>query len=149
MLDHEALAGEIMAKDPSWNWDDFLAGSKRAATYDGKMVGIPYRITTGIMHYQKALLEQAGITKLPETFAELRNGRDRHQQAARALWLRPVRAPGAGDHDQLPAVAVFLRRRPAGLQDRRDLHQQRTRRSPRWSSGPGWCSRTRSCRPKR
>jgi multiple sugar transport system substrate-binding protein len=71
MLDHEALAGEIMAKDPSWNWGDFLAGSKRAATYDGKTVGIPYRITTGIMHYQKALLEQAGITKLPQTFAEL------------------------------------------------------------------------------
>jgi multiple sugar transport system substrate-binding protein len=71
MLDHEALAGEIMAKDPTWNWPDFLAGSKRAATYDGKMVGIPYRITTGIMHYQKALLDQAGITQLPQTFAEL------------------------------------------------------------------------------
>jgi multiple sugar transport system substrate-binding protein len=71
-LDHEALAGEIMAKDPSWAWDDFLSGSKRAASYDGKTAGIPYRITTGIMHYQKALLRQAGITKLPETFAELR-----------------------------------------------------------------------------
>ena len=72
MQDHEALAGEIMAKDPSWNWPDFLSGSKRAATYDGKMVGIPYRITTGIMHYQKALLEQAGITRLPQTFEDLR-----------------------------------------------------------------------------
>jgi multiple sugar transport system substrate-binding protein len=71
-LDHEALAGEIMAKDPSWAWDDFLSGSKRAASYDGKVAGIPYRITTGIMHYQRALLEQAGIGKLPETFAELR-----------------------------------------------------------------------------
>jgi ABC-type glycerol-3-phosphate transport system substrate-binding protein len=71
MMDHEALAGEIMAKDPSWDWADFLGGSKRAATYDGKMAGIPYRITTGIMHYQKALLEQAGITALPETFAGL------------------------------------------------------------------------------
>ena len=71
MMDHEALAGEIMAKDPSWGWDDFLGGSKRAATYDGKMAGIPYRITTGIMHYQKALLEQAGIVQLPQTFADL------------------------------------------------------------------------------
>src|SRR6201747_1904798 len=71
MLDHEALVGEIMAKNPSWDWSDFLTGSKRAATYDGKMAGIPYRITTGIMHYQKALLEQAGITKLPDTLAEL------------------------------------------------------------------------------
>ena len=72
MMDHDALANEIMAKDPSWDWPDFLGGSKRAATYDGKMAGIPYRITTGIMHYQKALLEQAGIAKLPETFDELR-----------------------------------------------------------------------------
>ena len=71
LLDHEPLAQEIVARDPSWDWNDFLAGSKRAATYEGKMSGIPYRITTGIMHYQKALMEQAGISKLPETFAEL------------------------------------------------------------------------------
>jgi multiple sugar transport system substrate-binding protein len=71
MEDHEAIAAKIMARDPAWDWADFLAGSKLAATYDGKMAGIPYRITTGIMHYQKALMEQAGITKLPETFAEL------------------------------------------------------------------------------
>lgn len=71
MLDHEALAGEIMAKDPAWDWADFLGGSKRAATYDGRMAGIPYRVTTGIMHYQGALLEQAGISRLPETFDDL------------------------------------------------------------------------------
>ncbi|MFL5285701.1 MAG: extracellular solute-binding protein [Rhodopila sp.] len=70
-LDHEALANEIMARNPAWDWADFLSGSKRAAIYDGKVAGIPYRITTGIMHYQKALLEKAGITRLPETFDEL------------------------------------------------------------------------------
>ncbi|MFC7538878.1 extracellular solute-binding protein [Siccirubricoccus deserti] len=51
-------------------WDDFLAGSKRAATYDGKLIGIPYRVTTGILHYQKALLAQAGFAHAPATFAE-------------------------------------------------------------------------------
>lgn len=71
MLDHEPLVNEIMARDPAWDWADFLTGSKRAATYEGRMVGIPYRVTTGIMHYQKALLEQAGITRFPQTFAEL------------------------------------------------------------------------------
>ena len=60
-----------MKRDPAWDWGDFLGGSKVAATYDGKLSGIPYRVTTGIMHYQKALLEQAGITRLPETFSEL------------------------------------------------------------------------------
>ena len=70
--DHEEYAAKIMAKDPGWDWNDFLTGSKKAATYDGKLIGIPYRITTGIMHYQKYLMDQAGITKLPETFEDLR-----------------------------------------------------------------------------
>ncbi|MGD0109084.1 MAG: extracellular solute-binding protein, partial [Rhodopila sp.] len=113
MMDHEALAGEIMAKDPAWDWADFLGGSKRAATYDGKMAGIPYRITTGIMHYQKALLEQARTG----------DGGDRHQHAARTLRVRDFRAAGFGDSDQLRTVALLLRRRLSGLQDRRDPDQ--------------------------
>jgi len=82
--DHEEFAAKIMARDPEWDWNDFLAGSKKAATYDGRTIGIPYRITTGIMHYQKYLLDQAGITRLPETFEELR-------QAAIALNHPPER----------------------------------------------------------
>jgi multiple sugar transport system substrate-binding protein len=70
--DHEEFAAKIMARDPEWDWNDFLTGSKKAATYDGKIIGIPYRVTTGIMHYQKYLMDQAGITKLPETWEELR-----------------------------------------------------------------------------
>jgi multiple sugar transport system substrate-binding protein len=82
--DQEEFVAKIMARDPDWDWNDFLAGSKKAATYDGRLIGIPYRITTGIMHYQKYLLDQAGITKLPETFEELR-------QAAIALNHPPER----------------------------------------------------------
>jgi multiple sugar transport system substrate-binding protein len=70
--DHEEYAAKIMARDPDWDWNDFLAGSKKAAAYDGKLIGIPYRITTGIMHYQKYLLDRAGITQLPQTFDDLR-----------------------------------------------------------------------------
>jgi multiple sugar transport system substrate-binding protein len=68
--DHEPLVAKIVARDPAFDWADFLGGSKQAASYDGKLIGIPYRITTGILHYQKALLEKAGFTKAPETFAE-------------------------------------------------------------------------------
>jgi multiple sugar transport system substrate-binding protein len=82
--DQEEFVAKIMARDPDWDWNDFLAGSKKAASYDGRLIGIPYRITTGIMHYQKYLLDQAGITKLPETFEELR-------QAAIALNHPPER----------------------------------------------------------
>ena len=71
MDDHEEVVAKIVKRDAAWDWGDFLGGSKVAATYDGKLSGIPYRVTTGIMHYQKALLEQAGITRLPETFSEL------------------------------------------------------------------------------
>jgi multiple sugar transport system substrate-binding protein len=69
--DHETVAAEIMARDPSWNWPDFLGGAKKGASYEGKLLGIPYRVTTGIMHYQKYLLEKAGITKLPDNWDEL------------------------------------------------------------------------------
>jgi multiple sugar transport system substrate-binding protein len=102
MLDHEALANEINTKDAAWDWSDFLAGSKRAATYEGKMVGIPYRVTTGIMHYQKALLEQAGISKLPDTFDELR-------KAAIATNTPPTRYGFGMSGRQGPAIlSAFL-----------------------------------------
>jgi len=97
MLEHEALANEIVARNPAWDWADFLSGSKRAASYDGKLAGIPYRVTTGIMHYQKALLEQAGITSLPETFAEL-------EKAAIATNTPPARYGFGISGRQGPAI---------------------------------------------
>jgi len=70
MLDHHDVLATIDARDPAFDWNDFLAGSKLAATYDGKLSGIPYRITTGILIYQKALLAKAGFAAAPGTFAE-------------------------------------------------------------------------------
>jgi multiple sugar transport system substrate-binding protein len=68
--DHAQLVAKIEARDPSFAWDDFLGGSKQAASYDGRLIGIPYRITTGILHYQKQLLLEAGFAQPPSTFAE-------------------------------------------------------------------------------
>jgi multiple sugar transport system substrate-binding protein len=70
MLDHREVLATIEKRDPAFDWNDFLAGSKLAATYDGKLSGIPYRITTGILVYQKALLAKAGFAAAPGTFAE-------------------------------------------------------------------------------
>jgi ABC-type glycerol-3-phosphate transport system substrate-binding protein len=70
MLDHQKVVETIEARDPAFEWNDFLAGSKLAASYDGKLSGIPYRITTGILVYQKALLARAGFAQAPGTFAE-------------------------------------------------------------------------------
>src|SRR3954469_1222934 len=84
LVDHAEVVAKIAQRDPAFAWDDFLGGSKRAASYDGKLVGIPYRITTGILHYQKALLEQAGFARAPQTFAEF-------ERAALAVNTPPER----------------------------------------------------------
>jgi len=70
VLDHQEVLARILARDPAFDWDDFLTGSKRAATYDGKLSGIPYRVTTGVLVYQKEILAKAGLAQAPGTFAE-------------------------------------------------------------------------------
>jgi multiple sugar transport system substrate-binding protein len=84
MVDHATVVQQITAKHPDFDWDDFLAGTKKAATYEGKLAGIPYRITTGIMHYQKALMQNAGFANPPGTWPEF-------LKAAIALNTPPTR----------------------------------------------------------
>ncbi|MDB5527369.1 MAG: Carbohydrate transporter substrate-binding protein family [Devosia sp.] len=70
LLDHNEVAAKITERDPDFDWGDFLEGGKKAGTYEGKLVGIPYRLTAQILHYQKELLAQAGFAQAPQTFAE-------------------------------------------------------------------------------
>ena len=70
MEDHEPLLAQMKSRSPDFDWNDYLTGTKKAATYEGRLVGIPYRITTGIFHYQRALLEQAGFSQPPGTWDE-------------------------------------------------------------------------------
>ena len=70
MQDHHALMAAAAAKHPDYNWADFLPAVQDMATYEGKLAGIPYRATSGILFYQKPLLEQAGL-RPPTNFAEL------------------------------------------------------------------------------
>jgi len=70
MQDHTKLQDDAASKHPDFEWADFLPAVQGMATYDGKLSGIPYRVTTGILFYQKQLLEQAGV-KPPTNFAEL------------------------------------------------------------------------------
>lgn len=71
MEDHQKLLAATTSRHPDFDWDDFMPSIREMATWDGKLSGIPYRVTTGIFHYQKALLEQVGFSKAPENFAEL------------------------------------------------------------------------------
>ena len=70
MQDHAKLLKASFAA-PDFDWNDFLPTVQGMATYDGKLSGIPYRISTGILMYQKKLLTDAGVTSVPQTFDEL------------------------------------------------------------------------------
>jgi ABC-type glycerol-3-phosphate transport system substrate-binding protein len=69
--DHAALmrrAGERAAQD--FNFADILPSAQRMSAYGGKQIGIPYRVTMVVVHYQPHLLAEAGIAAPPRNFAE-------------------------------------------------------------------------------
>ena len=125
MEDHEPLLAQIKSQHADFDWNDYLTGTKKAASYEGKLCGLPYRITTGIFHYQRALLERAGFAKPPETW-------DEFLKAALAVNKPPERyafglmgLQGAGMYFVLRVLAVLQRRTHGRFQDRRNLHQRR------------------------
>ena len=67
MEDHEPLLAQIMAQVPRLRLErlSHRHARRRRATKASCAV-LPYRITTGIFHYQKALLERAGFARPPE-----------------------------------------------------------------------------------
>ncbi len=83
--DHAKLLKEFGGREPGYDWDDMLPSVQAMATYDGKLQGIPFRVTNPVLHYQKALLEAVGFAEPPKTFAELRKA---------ALALTAAGAPG-------------------------------------------------------
>ncbi len=68
MQDHAKLLANLQPQD--FDWEDFLPAVQQMATYDGKLSGIPYRVITDILFYQRPVLEQAGVAKAPESFGE-------------------------------------------------------------------------------
>ena len=83
MEDHDKLLAAAASKHPDYDWDDFLPAIKEMASYQGKLLGIPYRVTASILNYQKQLLADAGFDKPPENWAEF-------QAACIATTLRTV-----------------------------------------------------------
>ena len=70
MEDHDKLLAGSAAKHPDFDWDDFLPSIRDMASYQGKLLGIPYRVTASILHYQKPLLAEVGFAKAPESWDE-------------------------------------------------------------------------------
>lgn len=70
LADHDALFKEFGAPD-DYNFGDITDSAKSLFTVGGKLVGIPYRFTTWLFHYQPKILEAAGISEAPATFDDL------------------------------------------------------------------------------
>jgi multiple sugar transport system substrate-binding protein len=48
-------------KDPSWKWNDFYEGERKAATVGTKIVGVPALVDNLAIVYNKTLFKQAGV----------------------------------------------------------------------------------------
>ena len=68
LLDHEPLLETIAKRDPDFGWDDFLSGSKQAASYDERLIGVlrqaarqrkKERFTSLLHHVDCAMLRTA------------------------------------------------------------------------------------------
>ena len=70
MEDHEALLAKNAARHPDFDWDDFLPPIRGMASYQGKLLGIPYRVTASILNYQKQLLADTGMNRAPGDWDE-------------------------------------------------------------------------------
>jgi multiple sugar transport system substrate-binding protein len=68
MADHAKLLADNAGKHPDFDWDDFLPPVRDLASYKGKLLGIPYRVTTSILNYQKQLLTDAGFAAPPDSW---------------------------------------------------------------------------------
>jgi ABC-type glycerol-3-phosphate transport system substrate-binding protein len=84
MADHAKLLADTAGKHPDFDWDDFLPSVRDMAGYKGKLLGIPYRVTTSILNYQKQLLADAGFTAPPGDW-------DSFLAAAKATTKPPAR----------------------------------------------------------
>jgi multiple sugar transport system substrate-binding protein len=84
MADHAKLLADTAGKHPDFDWDDFLPAVRDMASYQGKLLGIPYRVTTSILSYQRQLLADAGFTTPPGDW-------DSFLAAAKATTKPPAR----------------------------------------------------------
>lgn len=76
---------------------DALGGTLDAFTIDGKVYGIPTAVLPGGIFYSKNLFEQAGITTLPTTMAELEEAVTK----LKAIGVAPI---ALGGKDAWPAA---------------------------------------------
>jgi multiple sugar transport system substrate-binding protein len=68
MADHSELLRQHAPAD--FDWDDFLPPVRDMASYQDKLLGVPYRVTASILNYQKPVLAEAGFNAPPANWDE-------------------------------------------------------------------------------
>ena len=53
MEDHKKLLAGTASRHPDFDRDNFLPPIREMASYQGKLLGIPYRVTASILNYQR------------------------------------------------------------------------------------------------
>jgi ABC-type glycerol-3-phosphate transport system substrate-binding protein len=68
--DTDALIRQLLPP-PSYAADDILAAARNMGIYEGKSVGLPYRVIGRMLHYRTDLFEAAGLSEPPKTLPEM------------------------------------------------------------------------------
>jgi multiple sugar transport system substrate-binding protein len=67
----EDLEARLQDADPAYDEPDILTAARQMGIYDGKIVGLPYRVIGRMLHYRADLFAEVGIEDPPETFEQL------------------------------------------------------------------------------
>ncbi|MBW7885982.1 MAG: extracellular solute-binding protein, partial [Caldilineaceae bacterium] len=67
----EDLQSYVANAGAGYDEGDILAAARNMGIYEGKTVGLPYRVIGRMLHYRTDLFEEAGLTEPPQTLAEL------------------------------------------------------------------------------
>ncbi len=69
--DYAYTVQDAMAKDTDFDLSGYMSAAVTAWNYDGIQYGMPFPASTTVMYYNKTLLDEAGVTTAPTTFAEI------------------------------------------------------------------------------
>lgn len=89
-IPHLAEAGalqDLTSLINEWGeWDDVLPGSRSAVTWNGKPYAVQFSTNTIALHYNKDLLDEAGLGRPPATWEELE------------IWAEKLTVPSKGQY---------------------------------------------------
>ena len=63
---------DVSSRFPEDEQSKFVNGQIRSLTYQGKIWGVPWDTSAGLLFYRKDLLEQSGFSEPPQTWEELK-----------------------------------------------------------------------------